>query len=387
MKKITIGLFVDNFFPMVDGVAMVVDNYAKRLVKYANVIVFAPEYSGEKYDDSKFDYRVIRCKSVRLPINDYSIPVPFMDKKFKNELKNIKLDIVHIHSPFSIGRVGINYAKKNNVPVIGTMHSQYKMDFLRAVKSEKIASLMIKMIVRQYNRCDRCFAVNSEVARIYHEEYRCKTLPGVIGNATEMKLVEDVEKAREIVNKKYNISDKEKVFLFVGRINLLKNLSLIVRSLGVVKKKNNFKFKMLFVGAGRDENKLKKIIRENGITDNTIICGKIIDRDLLASIYARADLFLFPSLYDASSIVQIEAASQRTPTLFVKGAATASDIINDKNGFICENRKDKYSEKIIEIMGNEELYKTVCDNTYKDLYVNWDDNIDKIFDMYMGFIK
>mgnify|MGYP002891075832 FL=1 len=34
------------------------------------------------------------------------------------------------------------------------------------------------------------------------------------------------------------------------------------------------------------------------------------DRELLVSIYARADLFLFPSLYDASSIVQIEAALQ-----------------------------------------------------------------------------
>lgn len=36
------------------------------------------------------------------------------------------------------------------------------------------------------------------------------------------------------------------------------------------------------------------------------------DRELLASIYARADLFLFPSLYDASSIVQNEAALQKT---------------------------------------------------------------------------
>lgn len=36
------------------------------------------------------------------------------------------------------------------------------------------------------------------------------------------------------------------------------------------------------------------------------------DRELLAFIYARADLFLFPSLYDASSIVQIEEALQKT---------------------------------------------------------------------------
>ena len=40
-NRIKIGLFVDAFFPMIDGVAMVVDNYAKRLVKYADVFVFA----------------------------------------------------------------------------------------------------------------------------------------------------------------------------------------------------------------------------------------------------------------------------------------------------------------------------------------------------------
>ena len=61
-KKITIGLFVDSFFPMTDGVIMVVDNYARRLVKYANVIVFAPKYR-KKYDDSKLPYQVIRCNS------------------------------------------------------------------------------------------------------------------------------------------------------------------------------------------------------------------------------------------------------------------------------------------------------------------------------------
>ena len=42
-NKLTIGIFNDSFYPMNDGVCMVVDNYARRLVKYANVIVFVPK--------------------------------------------------------------------------------------------------------------------------------------------------------------------------------------------------------------------------------------------------------------------------------------------------------------------------------------------------------
>lgn len=386
-NKITIGLFIDTFFPMIDGVTMVVDNYAKRLTKYANVIVFAPEYPKAQYDDSKFFYKVVRCKSVKMPIIDYSLPMPKIDKKFMHELNNTKLDIVHIHSPFTIGKIGVEYAKKNNVPAIATMHSQYKKDFLRAVKFEPLANLLTKVIIRQYNKCDECWAVNSEIAKIYYEEYKYKKLPKVMGNATDMKLVENIEQAKKLINEKYNISPDEKVFLFVGRINNLKNVFLIANSLKILKEKYNPKFKMLFVGSGQDEDELKSIIDKNNINQDIIMCGKISDRELLANIYARADLFLFPSLYDASSIVQIEAASQKTPTLFVEGAATTATITENVNGFISQNNEEDFAEKINEIINNKALYDSVCENVYKDIYINWDSQVSKVFDSYMEIIS
>ena len=390
-NKITIGLFIDTFFPMIDGVTMVVDNYAKRLTKYANVIVFAPEYPKAQYDDSKFLYKVVRCKSVKMPIIDYSLPMPKIDKKFMHELNNTKLDIVHIHSPFTIGKIGVEYAKKNNVPAIATMHSQYKKDFLRAVKFEPLANLLTKVIIRQYNKCDECWAVNSEIAKIYYEEYQYKKLPKVMGNATDMKLVENMEQAKKLINEKYNISPDEEVFLFVGRINNLKNVFLIANSLKILKEKYNPKFKMLFVGSGQDEDELKSIIDKNNMNQDIIMCGKISDRELLANIYARADLFLFPSLYDASSIVQIEAASQKTPTLFVEGAATTATITENVNGFISQNNEEDFAEKINEIINNKALYDSVCENVYKDIYkdiyINWDSQVSKVFDSYMEIIS
>lgn len=386
-NKITIGLFIDTFFPMIDGVTMVVDNYAKRLTKYANVIVFAPEYPKSQYDDSKFSYKVVRCKSVKMPIIDYSLPMPKIDKEFMHELSNTKLDIVHIHSPFTIGKIGVEYAKKNNVPAIATMHSQYKKDFLRAVKFEPFANLLTKVIIRQYNKCDECWAVNSEIAKIYYEEYKYKKLPKVMGNATDMKPVENMEQAKKLINEKYNISPDEKVFLFVGRINNLKNVFLIANSLKILKEKYNPKFKMLFVGSGQDEDELKSIIDKNNMDQDIIMCGKISDREWLANIYARADLFLFPSLYDASSIVQIEAASQKTPTLFVEGAATTATITENVNGFISQNNEENFAEKINEIINNKALYDSVCENVYKDIYINWDSQVSKVFDSYMEIIR
>ena len=386
-KKITIGIFIDTFFPMADGVIMVVHNYAKRLIKYANVVVFAPGYSGVEYDDSVFPYKVVRCYSLKTFFWDYSLPIPKLDRKFKKILDNYKLDIVHINSPFTLGKEGVRYAKKHHIPCVATMHSQYKQDFMRAVKVERIANILNHNAIKVFDKCDQCFAVNSEVARIYYEDYHCKKLPLVLNNATEMELVKDIKLANNYINQKYNIKSSDVVFLFVGRINTLKNIFFIVDSLKLLKElKPKLKFKMLFVGTGQDEERLKDKINDLDMNNEIIMCGKVTDRNLLAYYYSRANLMLFPSVYDASSIVQIEAASQKTPTVFLENTATSATITNNVNGYLSKYSVKDYANKIIEILDNKKLYKEVCENAYRDLYVTWDTVIDNVYSMYIDMI-
>ena len=175
--KITIGLFNDSFYPMTDGVINVVDNYARLLSKRANVIVFVPSYPNNYYDDTTLPYKVVRCKSIKIPFLDYSLPMPKLDIKFLKELKKYNLDIVHIHSPFTIGATSVKYAKKHNIPCIATMHSQFKKDIMRFTKSELASDKLLKEIIKVFNSCDECFAVNKEVARIFYEDYHCKKYP------------------------------------------------------------------------------------------------------------------------------------------------------------------------------------------------------------------
>ena len=387
-KKLTIGIFCDSFYPIRDGVVSVVNNYATILSEIANVVVFVPKYINTSFDDSVFPYKVVRCYSVKVPFLDYSLPTPILDLKFKKELKKYNLDIVHIHSPFTLGKIGLYYAKKHNVPCIGPMHSQFKQDFYRATKSEKLSTKLTKQIIKVFNKCDECWAVNEEVARIYYEEYKYKCLPRVMNNATEMIPVSDTKKANKHINKKHDIKRHEKVLLFVGRINILKNILFIADSIKAVKvKRPKLKFKMLFVGSGQDEDKLIQKISELGLEKDIIMCGKITDREELAYYYNRAYLFLFPSVYDASSIVQIEAASQATPGLFLEGTATASTVTNNVNGFISEYTIGAYSDRIIEILENKTLYEKVARNAYIDLYKTWDDVVLQAYHIYIEKIK
>jgi len=379
MKKLKIGLFIDTFFPMIDGVINVVDNYAKRMCEFCDVTVFTLKPHGKC--DRTYPYKVVQCKKMRVPGLDYDLPI--INKKFKKALEASELDIVHIHSPFTLGKAGVKYAKKHNIPAVATMHSQYKQDFYKATKMKWLTNILLKKIMKVFNNCDEFYGVNAKISEIFYE-YGAKHLPLVQKNGTDLTPVTDEKATIDMVNKKYNIPSDMPVFLFVGRINTLKNIFFTVEALS--KMKNKY-FKMIFVGDGQDLEKLKEKVDKFGLNDNIIITGRIMDRELIKALYLRAKLFLFPSLYDASSLVQIEASSQKTPTIFLEGSATSATVTHNVNGFICENSTDKFAEKIEEILANDDLYSKVSKGAVRDLYVTWDDCVKEMYEKYLEQIE
>lgn len=380
MEKMNIGIFCDAFYPMIDGVVSVVDNYAKNLSKYANVTVFAST-GREPFDDSKLGYKVIRCKkNLKLSFLDYDMPLPKMDKEFIKQIEQSSLDIVHIHSPFFISRAGIEYAKDNKIPVIATLHSQFKKDFLRETKSEIISAILLKNVISAFNSCNECWAVNKEVAKVYYHEYGLKKFPKVQNNGTDLMPYENVEQVVEL-RKQYDIKDDEKILLFIGRIIRLKNVFFIVDCMKRLKE-NGFKFKMIFVGSGPDFDELKEYIEKLGLTNEIILTGKIADRELLVKHYKMADLFVFPSMYDCSSLVQIEAASQQTPTIFVRGAVTSGTCTEGVDAFFATEDVEDFSNRIIEIFNNSEEYEKIKKGAFENLYVTWPNAVKKVYEEY-----
>ena len=373
-RKLKIALFIDTFYPMIDGVIQVVDNYAKRLCKTHDVTVFTIKPRKKGFDDSTLPYKVVRCKRIKLPFLDYDMPTPKFDSKFKKAIFNEKFDIVHIHSPFGIGKLGVKYAKKNNVPVVATLHSQYYKDFLKESHSKVIAKLLLKNIIKVFNRCDECWAVNKGISELYKNEYKLKAPVYVQHNATDLINPNFSTKELTCFNNKYNLKSDEIVLLFVGRLTSLKNIFFIADALKILKQKK-FNFKMVYVGSGPDEDKLKKTIINYKLTDNVIFAGKICDKNELSKFYNRANLFLFPSAYDTDGLVKYEAACFNTPTLSLKGLYCSSNIKDQVNGYLSENSVEDFANTIIKIFDNKKQYEEVCLNCHKDLYVTWDDAV------------
>lgn len=382
-----VGLFIDTWYPMVDGVIKVVDNYARRLVNYCDVVVFCPEVSGyDKEMDKALPYELVRCGSIPVLGLDYSLPTAMLDPAFDKDLLQSKMDIVHIHSPFTVGIAGVVFAKTHNKPVVATLHSQYKQDFEKPLKSKLFIDIAMSGIMRVFNACNECWAVNDGIRDLYINEYGLTAPCKVRLNATDHKPVADKAAAAELVNSTYGIPPKVEVFLFVGRINFIKNIDFTVRSLAVAKKKGLRNFRMLFVGKGQDEDRLAALVREQGLEKEVVICGLVKERSMLEALFSRAKLFLFPSLYDANSLVQIEAACQGTPTLFLRGARTAATILEDVDGYISDPSEECYADKIMSILSDEDGYERVSEAARKNLYISWDDVVSDVYKDYQSFI-
>lgn len=381
MKRLKIGIFMDDFYPSVNGVVLVIDNYARRLSKIADVVVVVP-YTDKDYKDD-FPYKVIRVKSYKMHIIDYSFAKPIFGVEQEQKILDEKFDIIHIHSPFVMGYWGTHIAHLLHIPCIATLHTQFYLEFKRYTKSTLVSITFTKIMMQILNRCDKCYAVNPKVAEIFYK-YGAKEMPGVLNNGTDLKLVTD-DNADDEVNKMFGFKKDEVVLLFLGRINILKNVLFIVDVVNALKQKG-LKFKMLFVGTPEDGDKLNNHITELGLDDDIIVAGKIMDRKLIAKIYHRAKLFVFPSLYDASSLVQIEAASQKTPTIFIDGSTTSCSVKNNVNGFLAPNNVSLFADRIIEILDDKELYNKVSEGAYRDIYKSWDDLTDGLYKLYLKTI-
>jgi glycosyltransferase involved in cell wall biosynthesis len=284
-----------------------------------------------------------------------------------------------------MGRLGLKIAKDLNIPCVCTVHTRYKFEVKRIAKSEQITKQVMKSIMHVFNKCDKCFVVNDPLIKEL-KDTGYKKEPIVIYNGTELTPLQNREKNIQMVNKLYDLKATDTVLLFVGRLVKTKNIYFLLDSLKLLKE-DNVKFKMIYVGIGPEEKKLKNKIKDYGMQEQIIMAGELSNREILSAVYARADLLLLPSIMDTSSLVRIEAAVNGTAGLFIKDSMVASTIKDNINGYTAELEESKYKDKIKEIISNKKQLKKVSKNAKETLGKTWLSVADELYVEYLKLIE
>ena len=380
MKETNIGLFNESFPPVMDGVAVCVENYAHWMQeKVGGVAVVTPRNPGADYSDKA--YEVLDYLSIPVPFRaPYVTGISEMDPAFLKQLLQRRFKIVHAHSPFVAGKTAARVARLQKIPLVATFHSKYREDFARVIPGQAMLDVIIKEIVRFYKKADAVWVPQESVKDVLYS-YGYKGPIDVMPNGCD--LAGDYpdsyfKEARAFLGLEEGLF----TLLYVGQHIWEKNLRFTIEALARI---NDLPFRMFFVGTGYAEGEMKELVERLGIADKVTFVGRITDRELLKKYYAAADLFLFPSLYDTDGLVVREAAALSTPSVMLREASASGMLTDGATGFRIDGTLDAF-EALLRALAADPGRRQAVGRAARGIVRSWQDVAEEALDRYNALL-
>ncbi len=379
-------LLNDSFPPVIDGVANVVMNYARIMKEnYGDeVIVGTPRYPDADY--TGYPYEVVAYSSIDTSqlVHGYRTGNPF-SLSGVSQLSDFKPDIIHTHCPAISAIMARVIQKEISVPIVFTYHTKFDVDIARAVGEGFLKRETIKAMVNNISACDEVWVVSHGAGENlrslgYEGEYR------VVSNGVDFPKGRADEELVAETTKDYDLPEGVPVFLFVGRLMKYKGLPIIVDAMKKLSDEG-IDYRMVFVGGGADAEEMQDKVKEYGIDNKVIFTGAIHDRDKLRAWNTRADLFLFPSVYDTNGIVVREAAACGLASVLIKDSCAAEGITHDRNGFIIEENADSMAALLKEVSKDLGHLYDVGQHAMDEIYISWEDCVKDARERYSQLIE
>lgn len=282
-------------------------------------------------------------------------------------LKKQKPTIVHTHTP-KAGIIGMLAAKLANVPI--RLHTVAGLPLLEAKGfKRKILNYVEKLT---YSCANRVYPNSYGLkAIIEQEKFTSKNKIKVIGNGSSNGIDTnyfdpnniDINTKKALKNK-LQISEKDFIFIFIGRIVGDKGINELVEAFSKLNLEKD-SIKLLLVGPTEDEldpikDNVKKIIKEN---NNIITTGYQED---VRPYFSIANLLTFPSYREGFPNVVMQAGAMGLPCIVTNINGCNEIIMDDFNGSIIEvkNVNMLYNKMKDYLLGPEE-YQKIKSNTRK----------------------
>ena len=374
-----IAIVCDSFFPVVDGVVRTVDAYAKLMQAQGHeVCVICPKYKDTEYPD--IPYPVYTLPALHIPGFAYAVGLGVVSKEVKRLFKTNPPDVIHSHSPFLLGRMALRLGRRYRVPVTATFHSKYYDDAYNVTHSKLLANIMVNYVVDFFAKADIVWACSASTA---------KTLRGygyngeihVMENGAELhESPYDPATLRRMAVEKYQLPTDRKVLLFVGQMIWQKNLRLILDTMRALKESGGGYY-LVLGGSGYHESAIRAYAKELDLEDEVRFIGKVEDRGLLFGLYAYADLFFFPSVYDNAPLVLREAAMAGLPSLLAEGSNAAEIVEDGVNGYTAETTPEVMAEKIRKIL-NDPRHALVGQRAMETIPISWEEIVSRVLQAY-----
>lgn len=294
----------------------------------------------------------------------------FINGEIQIYIKENNIDIINFHGAKAFfTHYFIN--RKLQIPTVATVHSDYKKDFLNSrIKYYMFTPLSIKGIKSFKNH----ICVSKYIQDILVQD-KINSKKFIVNNGIDLEAyknneidnntISDNELNRNKLRKELNINEEDFIYINIARMHPVKNHIGLVEAFGRVFQDNK-NAKLLLLGDGVEEEKIRTIVEELDLREKVIFLGFQENVDQYINI---ADVSILTSFSEggAPPLVILESGINKVPVI-ASNVCDIPDCINENNGFLVNpNSSEDIYLKMKKAYENREGLQVLGKNLYEDI--------------------
>jgi glycosyltransferase involved in cell wall biosynthesis len=345
--RLRVALFTDSALPILNGVSVSIDALVTELRNRGHSVHV---YTNRVRSYRDTDPNTFRFRALETPWSrGYPIAIPPFWRKLRVFRKH-EYDLVHTHSPWTVGFVGLRWAESHDLPVVSTYHTLYdRYHHYIPGPRRYIRFKIAKHTNWYYNHVDHVITP-TDAAMKWLRRHSVQTPVTVIPTGSPGRAFFD----RSEVRQSLGIPPDQKVMLYVGRLAKEKNLETLFESVQIAFRADPL-LRLWLVGDGPYRQECMRQVRQMGIGDRVRFVG-FVPRSEVDKFYAASDVFVFASVTETQGLVIQEAMTYGLPAIAVVGGGASEGIVDGVNGFAVQNDPEQFAQTLLHVMGNELLY-------------------------------
>lgn len=353
-----IGFFSETYSPDINGVVTSMNSFRDELGRLGhNVYVFAPgeelfSWPGKRRRRTKVVYRF---SSFKYPLyKSLRVAIPF-SWSVQRTIPRLKLDIVHSHTPFSMGLFAGGVSWRQRLPHVHTYHTlypEYVKFYWPGFKrwNQKSAERLSAMF------CNRVTEVIAPSDGIKHKlrGYGINTPITTLPTGIDRSFFETRGPGHEI-RRRYHIPLDAPLVITVARLGREKSVDHLLHSF-----KHLLGFRSdawyLIVGDGPARLELETLARELGIAARVVFTGFMTKKVDVIKAYSTADTFIFASQTDTQCLTLLEGAATGLPLVARYDKPLETALHDEKNGlFVRGEDPHKFAWKLHKVLDDKSV--------------------------------
>ena len=334
-----IAIVTETFLPSVDGVVTRLRHAVERFTDLGHeVMVVAPDLGVTEHHGA----RVVGIRPVTLPFykhRRFTLPSPNVD----GIIRGFHPDVVHAAQPLLLASSGAYAAKRQRIPLVASYHTHVPryLDLYRAWSWGK------RPVWWQIKRNHALADVNLATSETMKQELTEQGIHNlhVVRRGVDTDTFHPRFASRQMRERLTQGHPEKKLLVFVGRLAAEKEIH---RLRPLMNRRDDVA--LAIVGDGPFRGELEQMFAGT----STVFPG-FMEGEELASAFASADAFVFPSVTETLGLVILEGMASGLPVVAARSGPTLEQVTDGENGLLFDSGDEASLDHAIHRLADADL--------------------------------